>query len=243
MMYRRIAVILAAIISASLFAGGFASFFGKLSFTSPAWSSMRGEPAIDAGTAQAEYVSILVNKRLPLTKEYVPDDLTVPDIPFIFDGNHEKRHLREAAAAAAEALFDAAKRDGIELLGVSGYRSYETQRRLWNYNVNKKGIEEASRYNAYPGMSEHQTGLALDVTSRSAHLDLTEAFGETKEGRWLAEHAHRYGFILRYPQGKEDITGYSYEPWHIRFIGEEAARELYVQGLTMEEWAAEAAVQ
>lgn len=193
--------------------------------------------AVKAGSMQNESTSIIVNKHQPLSADHVPADLVIPDIPFSFNGKPEKRYLRKPAADAVEALFAAAKKDGIELFGVSGYRSYNTQRWLWNYNVRKKGEAAASRYNASPGMSEHQTGLALDVSSESVGLQLTEPFGDTKEGLWLADNAHRFGFILRYPEGKEQITGYSYEPWHIRYVGTETAGAIYKNKLTLEEWA------
>lgn len=197
----------------------------------------RDTQLVYASEETAELLTVIVNKEHPLPEGYEPADLTVPDIPFIFEGEHEKRHLREAAARAVERLFAAAEEDGIRLYGVSGYRSYRTQQSLYAFNVNRQGEEHASRYSATPGMSEHQTGLALDVTSESAEYQLEARFADTEEGQWLAAHAHEYGFVIRYPLGKEDITGYAYEPWHIRYIGPEEAAKARAYGLTLEEMA------
>ncbi|WP_274363504.1 M15 family metallopeptidase [Paenibacillus thermotolerans] len=193
--------------------------------------------SVEAGAMEAESISLIVNKLQPLSASYAPIDLVVPDIPFSFEGEAEKRYLRKPAADAAEELFRTAAKEGVMLYGVSGYRSYKTQSALWRYNVRMKGVAAASRYNASPGMSEHQTGLALDVSAKSVGLTLSAPFGRTKEGLWLADNAHRFGFILRYPEGKEGITGYAYEPWHIRYVGVETARTIYENKLTLEEWA------
>lgn len=182
-------------------------------------------------------VAAVVNKEHTLPENYEPDDLTAPDVPFIFEGAHEKRLLREPAARAAESLFAAAADEGLELFGVSGYRSYATQKALFAFNARTRGEEHAERYSAVPGASEHQTGLALDVTSASAGYKLLPAFADTREGRWLAEHAHEYGFVVRYPRDKEHITGYAYEPWHIRYIGREIAEAAYRNRRTLEEMA------
>lgn len=190
-----------------------------------------------ASEETADMLNVIVNKQYPLPETYKPKDLVVPDIPFIFEGEHEKRYLRREAARAAEKLFAAANAEGLELFGVSGYRSYKTQQALFAFNINREGKEHASRYSAAAGTSEHQTGLALDVTSASANYQLDSSFADTLEGEWLAEHAHEYGFIIRYPLGKEEITGYAYEPWHIRYVGVELAAAVYRNGLTLEEWA------
>lgn len=200
------------------------------------------EPSfIDAQSAAMSY-TVLVNPSHVLPSEYEPSDLTAPDIPFIFDGYHEKRLLREAAARAAEQLFQAADKENIELFGVSGYRSYDTQAALYAYSARTKGAAHAARYSALPGKSEHQTGLALDVTSRSVGLQLVDGFGDTREGIWLSENAHRFGFVIRYPGGKEHITGYAHEPWHIRYVGNETAAAAHARGITLEELAEAAPV-
>ena len=181
-------------------------------------------------------VEVMVNKQRKLPDGHRPDDLRVPDVPFSFDGEEEKSHLREDAATALEELFAAAKQEELELIAASGFRSYETQKWLYNYYVERDGQEQADKFSARPGTSEHQTGLAMDVTSAAMAFSLEQSFKQTPEGAWLADHAHQFGFIIRYPEGKEDITGYSYEPWHLRFVGEEIATEIYADGLTLEEF-------
>lgn len=125
---------------------------------------------------------------------------------------------------------------GIELAAVSGFRSYERQAAIFANAVQRKGEVEANRVSARPGQSEHQTGLAMDVSSASVGYALVEAFGETVEGKWLAQNAPKYGFIIRYPKGKEHITGYRYEPWHLRYVGVEHAMKISQRGLTLEEY-------
>ena len=113
---------------------------------------------------------------------------------------------------------------------ISGFRSYGTQSRLYNNYVARDGEAKANTYSAKPGQSEHQTGLAFDVGA------LDDNYGNTAAGRWLSENAHKYGFIIRYMKGKENITGYQYEPWHIRYVGETVAADIYSKGLTLEEY-------
>ena len=180
---------------------------------------------------------ILVNKEFSLSQEYVPQDLVRPNIAFSFgDEDIEKSYLRKEAALALEEMFGDAAEVGIELFAVSGYRSYERQNSNFQNNVNRLGEDEAIRVSASPGNSEHQTGLAMDISSRSADLLLTQKFGETVEGKWLMDNAHHYGFILRYPEGLEDITGYIYEPWHYRYVGVEIATEIKDRQITLEEY-------
>lgn len=179
----------------------------------------------------------LVNKEYGLPANYIPEDLVIPNVTFSF-GNQdiEKAYLRKEAAEKLEVMFTAAKLDGIDLFAVSGYRSYKRQEDLFNFEVIKVGREQAETVVAFPGNSEHQSGLAMDISGPSVGYALTQEFGEHPEGQWLANNAHKYGFILRYPQGKEDITGYSYEPWHFRYVGEEAAAVMYEKDLTLEEY-------
>ncbi|KKO54535.1 M15 family metallopeptidase [Paenibacillus sp. DMB20] len=185
-------------------------------------------------------VAVVVNKQRSLPDGYAPGDLVEPNVKFSFDEPHEKRNMRKEAAEALEKLFAAAESEGIELRAVSGYRSYERQKSVYESHVRSKGEEEARRISAVPGTSEHQTGLSIDVSSASAGYELSEAFGDTKEGLWLAENAPEYGFIIRYPEGQEGITGYVYEPWHIRYVGEDLAPDIAASGLTLEEYFDEA---
>src|SRR5690625_565453 len=161
---------------------------------------------------QDDSIAVLVNKHFSLDENYAPDDLVPVEVPTVLE-NPEVNQLRKEAAHALKEMFTAAKESGVYLYARSGYRSYQTQVQLFNSYVEQHGVEAANRFSARPGYSEHQTGLVMDVTSESVNFQLEEAFGETKEGKWLSEHAHEYGFIIRYPQGMEDITGYVYEPW------------------------------
>lgn len=181
-------------------------------------------------------VLALVNKNHALPSDYVPEDLVVPDIRFPFEEDVPKKQLREIAAKAIEELFTAAESDGIHLFAQSGYRSYDRQEAIFASNVAKNGEDHANTYSARAGESEHQTGLVMDVTSQNVGFELVTDFGNTEEGIWLKEHAHEFGFIIRYPKGKEDITKYQYEPWHLRFIGEKAATEIYENDGTLEEY-------
>lgn len=179
----------------------------------------------------------LVNKKYALPDDYAPNDLSRPNVEFSFGNlDIDKSYLRKEAAEALEKMFLEAKNSGIELLAVSGYRSFDRQVVIFNAEVNRVGKDLAVLAVANPGYSEHQTGLAMDISSKSANLGLTEAFGVTKEGKWLAENAHQFGFILRYPKGKETITGYQYEPWHFRYVGERVAPVIFEKNLTLEEY-------
>lgn len=184
-----------------------------------------------------ENVMALVNKQFSLPDGYEPSELMIPDVAFSYGKlDLEKSYLRQDAAQALEKLFTGALNEGVELFAVSGYRSFTRQSQVFEAEVSKVGKEKAVQAVAIPGSSEHQTGLSMDISSRSANLELSEEFGETKEGKWLAENAHRYGFILRYPKGKEGITGYKYEPWHFRYVGTEAATVIYEKKWTLEEY-------
>jgi LAS superfamily LD-carboxypeptidase LdcB len=181
-------------------------------------------------------ILVLVNKQYRLPRDYKPQNLVIPDVSFTTSGTPEKKYMREDAAQALEEMFAASKEDGIELFALSGYRSFSTQEQLFPTYVLREGFTWANQFSAFPGESEHQTGLAMDITSREVDFTLTEDFGETKEGLWLEEKAYKFGFIIRYPKEKEDITGYTYEPWHLRYVGNEAAKEIYDMNITLEEY-------
>jgi len=182
-------------------------------------------------------VTVLVNKQNELPADYVPPDLVEVNIPFIFKEKAEKRMMRQEAAEKLAQLFTEAKNNNVILYGVSGYRSYQTQKSLFAGFIQRYGNEEeANQISARPGESEHQTGLAMDVTSQSVNFGLEQEFGDTKEYTWLKDNAHHFGFIIRYPKGKEHLTEYMYEPWHLRYVGEELATKLYKENLTYEEY-------
>jgi D-alanyl-D-alanine carboxypeptidase len=208
----------------------------------PAQTSGSSQPAQSAEPVQKvdttpDSITVLVNKQFALPKEYAPSDLVNdPDIPFIFSGYDERRLMRKEMAEALKKMFAAAKQDGIQLAGVSAYRSYATQEALFQYYVQRDGLEKAKTYSAAPGTSEHMTGLAIDVSGADGKCAAEDCFGETKEAKWIAEHAAEYGFIVRYPKGKEAITGYQYEPWHLRYVGKPLAEEITKRGITLEEY-------
>ncbi|MFD2706319.1 M15 family metallopeptidase [Salibacterium lacus] len=178
----------------------------------------------------------LVNRQYHLPSDYVPEDLTVPDVRFPYEEDVPKKQVREPAAKALESLFSGAEEEGLHLFAVSGYRSYDRQESIFAANAEEDGMEAANQYSAQAGESEHQSGLAMDVSSQSADFALTNDFGETPEGQWLKEHAHEYGFVIRYPEDKTDITGYQYEPWHLRYVGKELAATLHDTNQTLEEY-------
>lgn len=182
-------------------------------------------------------VLALVNKQYALPDGYIPNDLVRPNVMFSF-GNQdiEKSYMRKEAAQALEKMFLDAQSSGLTLQAVSGYRSFERQVALFDAEVSRVGRDLAVQAVAVPGNSEHQTGLAMDISSESANLNLSEQFESTEEGKWLAANAHRFGFILRYPKGKEAITGYQYEPWHFRYVGEKAAKLIFKKNMTLEEY-------
>ena len=179
---------------------------------------------------------VLVNKDYDVYMYYEPDDLVEPNVNFNFDEEDEKRYLRREAARALEDMFAAADEDGHYLEAVSGYRSYGRQQLLFRNNLRRNGLEYTNLYSAMPGRSEHQTGWAMDITCNSVDNKLSTAFGDTPEGKWVAENCYKFGFIIRYPQGKEDITGYAYEPWHLRYVGYNLARFLYDNDITLDQY-------
>lgn len=184
-----------------------------------------------------EVLDVLVNKKRNLPATYVPEDLVkITDLPTVLE-NPEVNQLRSPAYEALKDLFKAAKDEaGYDLYARSGYRSYSTQKSLYASYVESYGQKAADKYSAKAGQSEHQTGLAIDITCQALNYKLDDTFADTEEGKWVAENAHRFGYIIRYPKGKEDITGYMYEPWHIRYLGKDLAGKVYESGLTLEEY-------
>jgi LAS superfamily LD-carboxypeptidase LdcB len=180
--------------------------------------------------------TVLVNRDYPISKDYVPADLVVPNVSFSFYGTYEKSYVRKRAATALENLFAGAQQEGYVLKAVSAYRSYQRQTQIYNNNVKTRGEDKTNTVSAMPGTSEHQTGLAIDVSCPSEDGSLETSFGQTAEGKWLKKNCYKYGFIIRYPKDKTDITGYSYEPWHIRYVGKNLAKYLKKNKMTLEEY-------
>lgn len=196
----------------------------------------KSEEEIEIDYQSPDSLTVLVNKQHALPDGYEPDDLVVPDVRFPFVEDDPKKQLRKEAAEALEMLFNAAEQEGHYLFAQSGYRSYERQEVIFAANVNRDGEEAANQYSARPGESEHQTGLVMDITSEAVEYRLVEAFGQTPEGKWVAENAHEFGFIIRYEEGKEHITEYQYEPWHLRYVGKDAAGYIFKNNITLEQY-------
>ncbi|MGL5152277.1 MAG: M15 family metallopeptidase [Clostridium sp.] len=176
----------------------------------------------------------VVNKEIGLNDNFIPQNLIKVKVTMRNNITPEETLLQKEAALELEKMFNDAKADGIILYASSGYRSYQTQKKLYEDNIKNNGINHAEAYVAEPGTSEHQLGLAMDVATSS--LALTESFDSTEEGKWIKENSYKYGFIIRYPKGKEKITGYSYEPWHIRFVGLDLAKIINEKNITLEEY-------
>jgi len=178
----------------------------------------------------------IVNKNRPLPDGYVPSDLVVPAVKLRLGPDAEQMQFSKTAEPALIDMFNAASKDGVTLVFGSGYRSYDLQKQFYDSYVAKDGQEAADRYSARPGTSEHQTGLSFDATSVGENCHLEICWENTPEGQWVKANSHKYGFIVRYPNGKESITGYQYEPWHLRYVGIELATELHNNGQTPEEF-------
>jgi D-alanyl-D-alanine carboxypeptidase len=205
--------------------------------TTPGSTPGSTTPAVPTVSFGPTSVAVVVDAAHPLPPGYVPPDLVAPLVHFTFAGTDEKRLMRREAAEALVPLFSAAAQAGVPLLGVSAYRSEARQRDLFGSYSDRDGETAASHYSAAPGTSEHQTGLAIDVTGADGRCQASPCFGSTPAALWLAANAARFGFIVRYPSGKEAITGYQYEPWHIRYVGIGLAQAITASGLTMEEYA------
>lgn len=185
---------------------------------------------------ELDSIWLVVNRERPISQDYIPQDLRRVNVTVRTDKSESELSLRGVAASALESLFDDAAEDGIELLLGSGYRDAELQAFYYNNYVASAGQEEADKFSARPGTSEHQIGLSADVAPATQNCYLSTCFADTPEGQWVAENAHAHGFVIRYPLGKEEITGYQFEPWHLRYVGVELATELYESGQTLEEY-------
>lgn len=191
----------------------------------------------DAALAAAahERADVLVDKRHGLPAGYRPQDLIEPRVPFLAGVADEGRRLRSRPARALERLFAAARRDGVALAGVSGYRSFASQRALFAGYADERGVESAAHVSARAGHSEHQTGLAIDISGADGRCAASGCFAGSPAARWLGDHATEHGFVVRYPRGKEAVTGYAHEPWHLRYVGAALAAEAAATGRTLDE--------
>jgi zinc D-Ala-D-Ala carboxypeptidase len=180
---------------------------------------------------------VIVNKQNPIKPlTYSPADLRKPQVTLRVPGATEMQ-MRAEAATALEDMFAAANTDGMSMQVSTAYRGLAYQKVLYDTYIAEQGQEIADSVSARPGYSEHQTGWAVDIRSVPDTCGLEICFSATPEGKWLAANAYKHGFLLRYPSGKEEITGYNYEPWHFRYIGKSLSQELYDRKiLTLEEF-------
>lgn len=172
---------------------------------------------------------VLVNKFYYLDENYIPKNLETIDSNYSVPG----KKMVNVARISFEYLAKKALSEGYRIRAVSTYRSFSYQEGLYNNYVAKDGVEKADKYSARAGFSEHQTGLAVDVDNFSTSFN---DFENTKEYKWMLDNAYKYGFILRYPKDKENITGYIYEPWHYRYVGIEIASLIHENNLSYEEY-------
>lgn len=185
--------------------------------------------------AQTGSIWSIVSKTYSIPVDYVPATIKIPAVPTRTDKSIDERSARSDIETPLIDMFTAASAAGYQLMIGSGYRSADLQAIYFNSLARSVGEETANQSIASPGQSEHQTGLAVDLTTVSRECYLTDCFADTGDGLWLANNSYKYGFILRYPKGKESITGYRYEPWHFRYVGIDLATALYESGLTLDE--------
>jgi D-alanyl-D-alanine carboxypeptidase len=179
---------------------------------------------------------VVVNKQHPLANEqFMPPDLVLAAVPSREDKTLEERSVRTIMQQDLVRLFTDARAQGYELIVASGFRSYSLQQAYFTSYSKTYGEAAALTFSARPGQSEHQTGLAVDISLASRECYLDECFGTTAAGKWLAAQAYKYGFILRYPADKTAVTNYQYEPWHFRYVGADLARALQQSDLTLDE--------
>lgn len=172
---------------------------------------------------------MLVNKFNHLTKEYEPENVISISTRYAYDDNLATEEILNEY----KKMHKQAEKENITLIISSGYRDYDEQKETYDYYKDVKGEEYANDYAAHPGNSEHQTGLAFDILTPSSN---TSDFDETEAFEWLQKNAYKYGFILRYPKDKEEITGYKYEPWHYRYVGIETAKKIKEENITFDEY-------
>lgn len=182
-------------------------------------------------TNTKEKYQMIVNKYYLLTKDYNPENLV--KIPTKYAWGDDNYIIKDVYEAFLD-MWKAASKEGYYLMVNSAYRTYEYQEQLYNDYKENYGLKYAENYAARPGASEHQTGMALDIFEKD-HTS-SKTFKDTEVYTWLKDNSYKYGFILRYPEGKENITGYSFESWHYRYVGIDTAKEIYQKNITFDEY-------
>ncbi|MBP5725433.1 MAG: M15 family metallopeptidase [Clostridia bacterium] len=197
-------------------------------------ASMTVSGALNTAAPQNDVNGLLflANRQYTVSSAYEPRDLEMSDVP------GQVRRMRREASAALREMFQVCKEEtGLTLLSISGYRSYEKQEGIYKRKLRtvKGNVAKAQEFVAPPGSSEHQLGVAMDVGQKhKIHLEIS--FGETEGGKWCRENCWRFGYILRYDEPWEEITGYKYEPWHFRYVGKEYAKEIHEANIPLETW-------
>ena len=197
-------------------------------------ASMTVSGALNTAAPQNDVNGLLflANRQYTVSEAYEPDDLEMSDVP------GQVRRMRQEAAEALREMFQACKEEiGVQLLSISGYRSYERQEGIYKRKLRtvKGNVEKAQEYVAPPGSSEHQLGVAMDIGQKHK-IQLEVSFADTEGGKWCRENCWRFGYILRYDEPWEGITGYKYEPWHFRYVGKEYAKEIHDANVPLETW-------
>ena len=194
--------------------------------SSPSPSASSGFDLRKHSTDDPRSVWVVVDKRRPLKpKSWVPTDLVQPAVP-----HTNVPQLRKPAAKALERMIAGAKRDGVGVVSLSAYRAYTVQKSIFDRNLRTMGRAATEKLTARPGYSEHQTGLADDLGDSSGRCPIATCFATTPAGKWLKANAWRYGWILRYPPGKQAVTGIQSEPWHYRYVGTGLAKHMHATG-------------
>jgi D-alanyl-D-alanine carboxypeptidase len=185
---------------------------------------------------EASSIWAVVNKGRALPSSYIPTDLVAPNVPLRLPATDPEMQIRSVAVANLQQMFNDAKSQGLNLMVSSAYRSYILQQSVYGSNVSSEGQQGADSSSAKPGHSEHQTGLAVDIEPSSRECEVESCFADTAEGKWLATNSYKYGFIIRYQKGAEKLSGYEYEPWHVRYVGKDLAQQIHESNKTLEQF-------
>ena len=194
----------------------------------------KNKPTDEYEILDPESTLILIKNGFVLPKDYEPKDLAEPNIPIASDTENKK--LRKEAAEALEQMYQDSLKKDYHLVLNSGYRSYESQTKIYDEYFKKYDKITAAGLVAKPGSSEHQLGLGIDLTSQSVIDKERLVFGDTEEYKWVVKNAYKYGFILRYPKNQSSLTGTANEPWHFRYVGKKAAKIIYDNDWTLEDY-------
>ncbi len=207
---------------------------GRAPATIPPGSQASGSAVLPPLPADRTLLTLVTKTRGFTPPNYVPPDLE--PVPPEFNASAQVQQLRKPAIDALVQMLTDARNEGLGIKVLSGYRSFEYQDAVFRGEVADYGCTQAVSESALPGHSEHQLGLAADLTAADMGWDLQNSFAQKPEGRWLAQHAATYGFVLSYPEGKESATGYIYEPWHYRYVTPPVARAIATSGKTPTEY-------